>query len=379
MTANDRTAHPANYCSRTRFHEALRVAAGGPDGCRDLELQPAGKRRMTADGVPARPAVASRATVSARRRHEVDRRRTFVGHATTPAAWRLQVLLDCRQHDGFVQDILDRHLDGTSTSRRRPPAGHAAASTASCAVAARCDALLRPLREPRRRTRSKPWLWDTLYLGSVPARPAQRRFPAHAAIHETVELAARFGRPAAKGFLNGVLRQLATLVTDERTDHAGGRCAAAGARRVSPPVPTCASRSGGASGRILAAGFALPVWLVRRWLPRYGCEECQRLGFWFAGPAPLTLRCNPLRIDARPTAGGAARSRPSPPRRANIRRRSVCTKPARSATCPATTKAGSPCRTSRPCASPRLWHPSRESPSSICAPLPAARRRTWPN
>ena len=49
----------------------------------------------------------------------------------------------------------------------------------------------------------------------------------------------------------------------------------------------------------LAAAFGLPDWLVRRWLPRYGVEECQRLGFWFAGPAPLTLRCNPLRIGAR--------------------------------------------------------------------------------
>lgn len=33
------------------------------------------------------------------------------------------------------------------------------------------------------------------------------------------------------------------------------------------------------------------------WLPRYGVEECRRLGFWFAGPARLTLRCNPLRIE----------------------------------------------------------------------------------
>src|SRR5262249_15261379 len=41
--------------------------------------------------------------------------------------------------------------------------------------------------------------------------------------------------------------------------------------------------------------FALPAWLARRWHERYGGEECRRLGFWFAGPAPLTLRVNPLR------------------------------------------------------------------------------------
>jgi 16S rRNA (cytosine967-C5)-methyltransferase len=47
----------------------------------------------------------------------------------------------------------------------------------------------------------------------------------------------------------------------------------------------------------LAAAFGLPDWLLRRWLPRYGALECHRLGFWFAGPAPLTLRCNPLRVE----------------------------------------------------------------------------------
>jgi 16S rRNA (cytosine967-C5)-methyltransferase len=47
----------------------------------------------------------------------------------------------------------------------------------------------------------------------------------------------------------------------------------------------------------LAAGFALPGWLAERWLARYGLDECYRLGFWFAGPAPLTLRRNPLRAE----------------------------------------------------------------------------------
>jgi 16S rRNA (cytosine967-C5)-methyltransferase len=45
----------------------------------------------------------------------------------------------------------------------------------------------------------------------------------------------------------------------------------------------------------LAAAFSLPRWLVQRWLARHAPEECYRLGFWFAGPGPLTLRCNPLR------------------------------------------------------------------------------------
>jgi 16S rRNA (cytosine967-C5)-methyltransferase len=45
----------------------------------------------------------------------------------------------------------------------------------------------------------------------------------------------------------------------------------------------------------LALGFALPEWLARRWSGCFVADECRRLGFWFAGPAPLTLRVNPLR------------------------------------------------------------------------------------
>ncbi len=49
--------------------------------------------------------------------------------------------------------------------------------------------------------------------------------------------------------------------------------------------------------RYLSAAFGFPTWLAERWQTRFGTEECHRLGFWFAGPAPLTLRCNPMRIE----------------------------------------------------------------------------------
>src|SRR5262249_44026194 len=63
-------------------------------------------------------------------------------------------------------------------------------------------------------------------------------------------------------------------------------------RRLSrPALPDPAGRP----VEYLALGFSLPPWLAGRWLERYGPDECRRLGFWFAGPAPLTLRCNPLR------------------------------------------------------------------------------------
>jgi 16S rRNA (cytosine967-C5)-methyltransferase len=120
--------------------------------------------------------------------------------------------------------------------------------------------------------------------------------PPHAALNETVELAALFGAPRAKGFVNGVLRACATLVTDDR---------------LPGPAADALPLEGGAYRRLsrgvlpdpthqpveyLASAFGLPGWLARRWCDRLGREEAQRLGFWFAGPAPLTLRNNPLRV-----------------------------------------------------------------------------------
>jgi 16S rRNA (cytosine967-C5)-methyltransferase len=43
------------------------------------------------------------------------------------------------------------------------------------------------------------------------------------------------------------------------------------------------------------SAFSLPRWLAQRWAERYPWDECLRLGFWYAGPASLWLRVNPLR------------------------------------------------------------------------------------
>ncbi len=219
---------------------------------------------------------------------------TFRGTAHNARSLALQILLDCRKHDAFVQEILDRQFGQHTLA-----AADRRLVTQLVYGVLRRRGTLRALLEPlvnRPAHNVESWLWDTLYLGACQLALLSH-VPAHAAVHETVELAVRFGRPAARGFLNGVLRQLATLVTDERT-----RTAAADAlplergeyRRLSRPVlPDPMAHP----IEYVAAGFGLPDWLVRRWMPRYGVEECQRLGFWFAGPARLTLRCNPLRIE----------------------------------------------------------------------------------
>jgi 16S rRNA (cytosine967-C5)-methyltransferase len=204
----------------------------------------------------------------------------------------LQILLVCRKHDAFVQEILDRQLAAHPLS-----AADRRLTTQLVYGVLRWRGTLRALLEPlvnRPAYKVEPWLWDALYLGTYQLA-LLAHVPAHAAVHETVELAVSFGRPGARGFLNGILRRMSELMTEERTTTAaadalpleGGEY-----RRLSRPIfPDPAAQP----FRYLSSAFSLPDWLVRRWLPRYGIEECQRLGFWFAGPALLTLRCQPLR------------------------------------------------------------------------------------
>lgn len=156
------------------------------------------------------------------------------------------------------------------------------------------DALIRPgLRRPRRHI--EPWLRECLRLGAYQLA-FLLRIPPHAAVHETVELASRWGRPRAKGFLNAVLRRVAELITPETQPHpAPNALPMEGGlyRRLSRPVlPDPATRP----KEYLATAFSWPGWLAQRWLQRYGFDECVRLGFWFVQTPPLWLRVNPRRI-----------------------------------------------------------------------------------
>jgi 16S rRNA (cytosine967-C5)-methyltransferase len=192
--------------------------------------------------------------------------------------------------------VLDRHLAGEGAAHLSA-ADRRLTTQLAYGVLRRRDtlhALLEPVVS-RPAHKVEGWLWDTLALGAYQLALLDH-IPAHAALNETVELAAAFGRPGAKGFLNGVLRACAGLVT---ADEAGGPAANAlpveggRYRRLARPVfPDPATHP----AEYLARGFALPLWLADRWLRRYGPEEAWRQGFWFAGASPLTLRCNPLRV-----------------------------------------------------------------------------------
>lgn len=203
----------------------------------------------------------------------------------------LQVLLDCQRREGFVQDVLDAHL----TAARLTLADRRLATHLSYGVLRRrgtLDALLAAVCS-RPAAQVEPWLWEALRLGAYQLAMLTH-VPAHAAVHETVDLAAT-ARPGVRGFLNGVLRACERLLAPDTTDQPGpaalpleeGRY-----RRLNRPVlPDPSTRP----VEYLTV-FSLPEWLAARWHARYSWEECLRLGFWFAAPPPLWLRVNRLRV-----------------------------------------------------------------------------------
>jgi 16S rRNA (cytosine967-C5)-methyltransferase len=224
----------------------------------------------------------------------IPRSPRLTDHAHNARSLALEVLLECRQGKAFVQEVLDRRLSQTSLA----PADRRLVTQLAYGVLRRrgtLDALVRPL-VTRRPHQVEPWLWDALRLGAFQLA-LLTHIPPHAAIYETVELANRCGRPKAKGFLNGVLRSLEKLLTSERTTSPAADALPLESgeyRKLARPV-----LPDPATDRVefTAAAFALPAWLVSRWLERYTWDECLRLGFWFVGPAPVWLRCNRLKTD----------------------------------------------------------------------------------
>lgn len=105
-------------------------------------------------------------------------------------------------------------------------------------------------------------LYQLLYLDRVPA---------HAAVHESVELAKRFC-PKASGLVNGVLRNLL-----RRRDQLS-----LPDRQLQPEAR-------------LAAEYALPDWLARQWLQQLGPDGAAGLGAALLETPPLVLRINSLR------------------------------------------------------------------------------------
>lgn len=119
----------------------------------------------------------------------------------------------------------------------------------------------------------KPGLQDLLRLGLYQIFWLDR-IPDHAAVHETVEMAKQAGFGPQAGFVNAVLRgHLREKDTTIR--------ALAELKTTQP-----------------ALGWSHPVWLVERWLKRFGEVQTQRLLEWNNTPPKTFARVNTLQTDA---------------------------------------------------------------------------------
>lgn len=119
----------------------------------------------------------------------------------------------------------------------------------------------------------EPWVRNILRLGAYQIMYMQK-IPVAAACHQAVELAKKYGRPGAAGFVNGVLRSLLR-----------------GAGQISWPTlqedPVAH----------IALKYSHPEWVVRRWVAAFGVEETVALCAANNCPAPYVLRTNTLRTD----------------------------------------------------------------------------------
>jgi len=111
------------------------------------------------------------------------------------------------------------------------------------------------------------------------------RVPSSAVVHDAVDLARARGHGQAAGFVNAVLRQVASRSRDELLP-----------RR--PPVRDRASAASRADAEAyLATALSHPRWLVHRWIERLGAEAAEAWCVFDNTRAPVTLRANTLRID----------------------------------------------------------------------------------
>jgi 16S rRNA (cytosine967-C5)-methyltransferase len=116
---------------------------------------------------------------------------------------------------------------------------------------------------------TQPWIRNILRLGAYQILFLDR-VPMHAAVDESVKLAHKYAHPGAAGLVNSVLRRLAeerdTLTWPEGEDAVS-----------------------------LAAWGSHPLWMVERWLERFGPTETRALLEANNRTVPTGLRANTLK------------------------------------------------------------------------------------
>ncbi|MEM9701816.1 MAG: transcription antitermination factor NusB, partial [Planctomycetota bacterium] len=222
----------------------------------------------------------------------------------SPRALAHETLLEQAETQTFAQDLLERRwreYDVPAADRRLITDLVFGTIRRRATVDAVLDVHLnRPLRdlEPGLRTLLRLGAYQLLLTGGIPP---------HAAVHETVEVAALVGAPRWTKLANGVLRNVARSVypTDDHPIPADGPAADAVPLPGSRNEPSAWRRIGRRvfpnpqddPAGYFAAAFAFPKWLARRWANSWEPAALWELGFHLNRPPLPTLRINPLRTD----------------------------------------------------------------------------------
>ncbi len=112
-----------------------------------------------------------------------------------------------------------------------------------------------------------PWIRNILRLGAYQLIFCDK-IPSFAAVSESVELAKKYGHSGVASLVNGVLRRV---------------------EKVSPPLPEETAES-------LAVSYSHPLWLVRRWVARWGPAETEEVLKANNQVPPVSVRVNALKV-----------------------------------------------------------------------------------
>jgi 16S rRNA (cytosine967-C5)-methyltransferase len=137
----------------------------------------------------------------------------------------------------------------------------------------------------------EPPLLTLLHLGAYQVVFLDR-VPSFAAVHETVELTKVLGQRRWTGIVNGVLRGMTRLVTDEWTDSPARDAVPVAEGRSRRLAQSVFADPSAEPVQFLAQAYSLPEWLAARWHARWPWSELLAVAEAINTPPVLFVRVN---------------------------------------------------------------------------------------
>ena len=200
------------------------------------------------------------------------------------------VLTDLSHGRTHITDRLDRHFGSAGPD----PGGRRMATELACGVIRRrltLDTVLnrfvsrpRAKLEPGLQTLLRQAVYELVFLAT----------PAHAAVHEHVEVARRVSGVRWTGMMNGVLRSIARELTGEEVRNPAANAVPLSSGRFRVLRQNLFPNPEQDHAQYLSQAFSIPRWLIDRWVEQ-PLEPLESALFWFVAPPPLNLRINLLR------------------------------------------------------------------------------------